>query len=282
MPYTPTVRGRKLARELRRLRREANISGEDVAERLGWDQGKISRMETAKMRITAGEVMELLEVYGVEGDVRSELVRLSREARRQGWWNSYHDVLKTGFSDYLAFEAEALTYSGYEVQVVPGLFQTEDYAYAVFRGSQPRTEEETARGVEARMARQKRITAARGPLHVWTVIEEAALRRIVGNASITRAQLEHLLDLGSLANVSIQVMPFNAGIHAAIDGPFVVLTFDGYPDVLYMEHLMGCIYLEKPAETTHGKVVFDHLRASALNTGDSATLIREAAAEMTR
>jgi hypothetical protein len=163
---------------------------------------------------------------------------------------------------------------------VPGLFQTEDYARAVFRGAQPRTEEETERGVEARLARQARLTASTDALHVWTILEETALHRIVGDTVTTRVQLEHMLELGELANVSIQIVPYRAGIHAAIDGPFVQLTFDGYPDLLYIEHLMGCIYMEKPAETARGSVIFDHLRASALNTADSAALIREVAARM--
>lgn len=275
MPYIPTVRGRRLAHELRKIRERAGLSGEQAARALGWDQSKISRMETARMRITSGEVIAMCEVYGVDGEERAELVRLARESRRQGWWHPYRAVLKPGFSQFLNFEAEALAYRSYEAQVIPGLFQTGDYARAVLRGSRSRTPEETERGVQVRLARQERITRSVDPLNVWQIVEEGALRRVVGGPDTMREQLGHLLELGALANVSLQVLPFTAGVHAAIDGPFVLLTFGGYPDVLYLEHLMGCVYLEDPAQTTAAKLVFDHLRASALNTGDSAVLIRD-------
>ncbi|MFB4313557.1 helix-turn-helix domain-containing protein [Actinomadura sp. 21ATH] len=277
MPYTPTVRARRVARELRNLRLGAGLTGDQVVTELGWDTAKLSRMETGKMRITSGEVMELLEVYGITGEKRTELVQLAREARQKGWWHSYYDVLKKGFNDYLAFEAEALTCRTYETVLIPGILQTADYAHAVLKGTQPRKPAEIERGVELRVARQGRITTSDQPLHVWAVIDEAALHRLVAGADVMKAQLGHLAELSKLGNVSLQVLPYRAGVHAAIDGPFVLLTFDGYPDVLYMEHLMGCVYMEKPAETRQGKLVFDHLVASALNTSDSARLIGQVA-----
>ncbi|MEV0401948.1 helix-turn-helix transcriptional regulator [Actinoallomurus sp. NPDC050550] len=279
MPYTPTIGGRQLARELRHLREQAKMTGEQAARTLDWEQSKVSRMENAKMRITSGEVMELCEAYGIAGEKRAELIKLAREARKKGWWQEYGDYVKKGFIDYLAFEAEATTYRGYEAQLVPGLFQTEDYARAIFR-TWFSGEDDIERGVEARLARQRRITTSTRPLHVWAIIEEAALRRIVGGAEIMNDQLGRLIELGRLANVSIQVLPYRAGVHAAIDGPFVLLAFDGYPEVLYIEHLMGCVYLEKPGETARGSVVFDHLRTSALNTSDSAALIEEVRKQM--
>ncbi|PZG34434.1 transcriptional regulator [Spongiactinospora gelatinilytica] len=275
MAYVPTVRGRRLAHEIRRIREAAGLSGEQAARLAGWDQSKISRMENARMRITSGEVMELCEIYTVTAEERTELVRLAREARRQGWWHPYRAVLKTGFTQFLGFEAEAATYRGYDAQVIPGLFQTGDYARAVLLGSRQVSSEEADRAVRVRLGRQARLTAGTSPLNVWQIVEEAALRRVVGGPAIMRAQLRRLLELGELANVSLQVLPFTAGVHAAIDGSFVLLTFDGYPDVLYLEHLMGCVYLEEPEETRRATLVFDHLRASALNTGDSANLIRD-------
>lgn len=280
MPYVPTIGGRQLARELRYLRERAGMTGEQAATALAWEQSKVSRMETGKMRITSGEVMELCEAYGIDGDERARLVQLARDARKKGWWHAYGDYVKKGFVDYLALEAEADTYRSYECQVVPGIFQIEDYARAIFRGSQPRTAEEVERGVELRLARQERIVSSAGPLNVWAIIDESALRRVVGDSMVMRAQLDHLLELGELANVSIQVLPLRAGVHAAIDGPFILLAFDGYPDLLYIEHLMGCIYLERPAETLHGSLVFDHLRSAALNVGESAKLILEVAREL--
>jgi hypothetical protein len=238
-------------------------------------------METARMRITSGEVMELCEAYSVGGEERDELVRLAREARRQGWWHPYRDVLKAGFSQFLSFEAEAVTYRSYEAQVIPGLLQTGEYARAVLFGSRVRSSEEAERAVRVRLARQARVTAAQDPLNVWQIVEEAALHRMVGGPQTMREQLGHLLELGELANVSLQVLPYKAGVHAAIDGPFVLLTFNGYPDVLYLEHLMGCLYLEEPDETGAAELIFDHLRAAALNTGDSAALIRDVTERIT-
>jgi transcriptional regulator with XRE-family HTH domain len=275
MPYTPTVGGRQLAKELRHLRERAGMTGEQAAGVLGWEQSKISRMETAKMRITSGEVMELCEAYRIEGDERDRLIQLARSARHRDWWHDYSDLVKQGFVNYLAFEAEALTSRGYEAQVIPGVFQTEEYARAILRGAQPRASEDVERGVELRLGRQRRITASADPLNVWAVIDEAVLHRVVDSPAVMRTQLEHLLYLGELGTVSIQVLPYEAGIHPAIDGPFALLTFDGYPDLLYIEHLMGCVYLEKPSETARGSLIFDHLRSAALNTGDSTALIRE-------
>ena len=282
MPYTPTVRGRQLARELRHLRERAGMTGEQAAAKMSWEQSKISRMETAKMRITSGEVMELCETYDVDGTKRDQLVLLARSARQQDWWREYSDYLKKGFIDFLAFEAEARTSCGYEAQVIPGILQCGEYARAILLGSQPRRSDEVDRGVEVRLARQQRVTQSDDPMHVWAVIDEAVLHRVVERPEVMVAQLKHLLDLGELGNVSIQVLPYRAGIHAAIDGPFVLLTFDGYPDLLYIEHLVGCVYLEKPSDTDQGRLIFDHLRSAALNTGDSSALIREQVKELSR
>ncbi|GLW08426.1 transcriptional regulator [Microtetraspora sp. NBRC 13810] len=281
MPYVPTVRGRRLAHELRRIREQCGLSGEQAANLLGWDQSKISRMETARMRITSREVMELCDAYSVDGDARTALVQIAREARRQGWWHPYRDVLKTGFSQYLNFEAEATTYRSYETQVIPGLFQTGDYARAVLRATRPRTGEEVERATHVRLARQSRVVSGDDRLDVWQIIEEGALHRRVGDSNTMRQQFKHLIAMSELANVSLQVLPFGVGVHRAIDGPFVLLTFDGYPDVLYLEHLMGCIYLEDSAQTTAGGVVFDHLRAAALNVSESRNLIHDMAGRIT-
>jgi transcriptional regulator with XRE-family HTH domain len=275
MPYTPTVRGRQLARELRHLREQTGMTGEQAAAKMSWEQSKISRMETAKMRITSGEVMELCETYGIDGDKRDQLIVLARSARQQDWWREYSDYVKKGFIDFLAFEAEARTSCGYEAQVIPGILQCEEYARAILLGSQPRPSDEVDRGVEVRLARQQRVTQSADPLNVWAVIDEAVLHRALERPEVMVTQLEHLLYLGELGNVSIQVLPYRAGIHAAIDGPFVLLTFDGYPDLLYIEHLVGCVYLEKPSETDKGRLIFEHLRSAAMNTGDSAAMIRD-------
>lgn len=280
MPYTPTVRGRQLAREIRKLREGTGMTGEQAAAKLGWEQSKISRMETAKMRITSGEVMELCETYGVHGDKRDQLVLLARSARQKDWWRDYSDYVKKGFIDFLAFEDEARTSCGYEAQVIPGILQCADYARAILLGTEKRRNDEVERHVELRVKRQERVTKSKDPLQIYAVIDEAVLHRHVEPPGVMAAQLRHLLELGELGNVSIQVLPYRAGIHAAIDGPFVLLSFDGYPDLLYIEHLVGCVYLEKPSETVKGRTIFEHLRSAAFNTGDSSGLIRERIEEL--
>src|SRR4051794_36398769 len=175
MPYTPTVRGRQLAREIRKLREAAEMTGEQAAAKMGWKQSKISRMETAKMRITSGEVMELCMTYGIDGQKRDHLVQLARSARQRDWWREYSDFVKKGFIDFVAFEAEARTSHGYEAQVIPGILQCPEYARAILRGASPRGSDEVDRGVQLRTARQKRITDSDNPLNVLAVIDEAVL-----------------------------------------------------------------------------------------------------------
>src|SRR3569833_1726 len=156
MPYTPTVRGRQLARELRHLREGAGLTGEQVAVKMGWEQSKISRMETAKMRITSGEVMELCETYGIDGTKRDQLVKLARSARHRDWWREYSDYLKKGFNGFLAFEAAARTSRGYEAQVIPGILQCEEYARAILFVTGPRRAGGGGRGGGGRGAGRRR------------------------------------------------------------------------------------------------------------------------------
>ena len=281
MAYVPTIRGRRLARELRQAREERGLTGEMAAEQLGWNQAKISRIETAKTRVTVGEVMELCELYEITGTPREELITLAREAKKPGWWHTYLSVLKSGFSDYLEFESEADQYHSHDTHLIPGLFQTETYARAVFQTSAIlRTADEVDRAVEARLARQARLTARSGALQVRQIIEEGALRRVIGTNSTMREQLHHLISLGELPNVELQIAPYQSTNHVASDGPFTLLHFADYPDVMYVEHFMGCQYYEKPEETKHGSVVLERLRRSALSPSDSIALIRQVIGEI--
>jgi transcriptional regulator with XRE-family HTH domain len=280
MAYVPTIRGRRLARELRHAREQLKLTGEMAAERLGWDQAKISRIENAKMRVTVGEVMEVCESYEITDERRAELIKLAREAKEPGWWHSYRSVLKSGFSDYLAFESEADQYRSHDVHLIPGLFQTEAYVRAVFETSAAlSTPGEIDQAVKARLVRQERLTSPEKPLQVFQIIEEGALRRVIGSYPTMREQLRHLIKLGELPNVELQIVPYKSS-NDALDGPFTVLNFEDYPDVLYVEHFGGCQYYEKHDETTRGSVVFERLRGSALTPSDSVALIRQVIEEL--
>ena len=272
---SPTVRRRRLALELRRLREAARLTCEEVAEHLECSASKISRVETGRVSVSPRDVRDMLELYGVTGKERDSLVQLARDSRQKGWWHAYSDPLNPQISTYVGLESAACQIRVYEVSLIPSLLQTEDYARAIITsGMMNGTGDGTERSVALRMARQPALTRDEPPL-LWTVLDEAALRRRVGVAELMRAQLEHVLELASLQNVALQVIPFGAGAHPAMGRPFVILVFPERvdPDVVYLEDLTSAFYLEDTDEVDRYNVFFNHLRATALSFDDSAALI---------
>jgi hypothetical protein len=285
MPATPspTARGRRLRYELRRLREEAGLTHSEVARRLEWSASKVSRIETGQSRVQTGDVRDLLQVYGVSDQAVAEaLVQLAREARRRGWWTRYTDVLGSG--TYVGLEAEASTLHTYESMFIPGLLQTEDYARAVIRAGQTRPDPETLeRRMSARMARQE-ILAHSDPPEIWAVLDESAVSRRVGSPEVMRAELQHLTELASHPNTSLtlQVLPFTAGAHPGMNGPFVILTFDSPtdPPTVYLETATDGLYLDDPADVERYTLMFSHLVARALGPDESRTMITDLAERM--
>lgn len=284
MPRTPspTVRGRRLRYELRRLREQAGLTRDEAARRLDWFGSKISRIETGMSRAQTGDVRDMLDVYGVTGEEAEALVQLAREARKRGWWTAYNDVF-TG--TYVGLEAETASMRTYEPQTIPGLLETEDYIRALFRSGSVRCgPDEIERRVQARMARQEILTRS-DPLEIWAILDEPAIRRPVGGPAVMRAQLQHLLDVTTPSNSSItlQILPLAVGAHPGLSGPFVIMDFPSRedPSVVYLEASTNGLYLEETAEIERYTLMFDHLRASALSTAESASLIARVAAEMT-
>jgi transcriptional regulator with XRE-family HTH domain len=280
------VRGRRLRYELRQLREQRGLTIEQAAERSGgdWTPSAISRWETGDRRIRPADLRALLDVYDVRGDQREVLLTLAREARQRGWWQSYRsDAVPEWFQVYLGLEAEAASIREYDAELVPGLFQTADY-YRAFMRTAPAAGDEEAieRKIAVRAARQERLHGD-DPPECWTVLNEAAIRRIVGGAQVMRAQLEQLAALASRPRISIQVLPFTAGAHPAMDGSFIILGFPEAPDpdVVYMESQTGSLYLEKPPEVDRYQGIFHHLVARALGPDASGDLITEAAAALT-
>ena len=278
---TPTVRRRRLALELRRLREAARLTCEEVAEQLECSASKISRVETGRVSVSPRDVRDMLEIYGVPEEQRDGLVQLARESRQKGWWHAYGDSVQPHFATYLGLEGAASEIRIYEVNLIPGLLQTEDYARAVISAgmvNSPRTDIE--RRVALRMERQ-RLTIS-SPPKVWAVFDEAALRRQVGGPEVMRAQLEYLRELGSLRNVSLQVIPFAGGAHPAMGRPFVILAFgeDADPDVAYLEDLTSALWVENVDEVDRYNVFFNHLQATALSFDDSAALMASVLKEM--
>jgi transcriptional regulator with XRE-family HTH domain len=273
---SPTVRRRRLALELRRLREAARLTCEEVAEHLECSASKISRIETGRVSVSPRDVRDMLEIYGVSGQERDSLVQLARDSRQKGWWHAYSDTINPQFATYVGLESAASEIRVYEVSLIPSLLQTEDYARAIITsGMMNGTGEEMERSVALRMARQPALTRDEDPPLLWTVLDEAALRRRVGGSELMRAQLEHVLELSSLKNVAMQVIPFGAGAHPAMGRPFVILVFPERvdPDVVYLEDLTSAFYLEDVDEVDRYNVFFNHLRANALSFDDSAALV---------
>jgi transcriptional regulator with XRE-family HTH domain len=279
---SPTVRRRRLALELRRLRESAKLTCEDVAERLECSASKISRVETGRVSVSPRDVRDMLQIYGVPPDQREELVQLARDSRQKGWWHAYADSIQPHFATYLGLESAASEIRIYEVSLIPNLLQTEDYARAVIAAGLPTSpQDDVERQVALRMARQPALTRS-DPPKLWAVLDEAALRRRVGGAGLMRLQLEYLMELAQLGNVSLQVIPFGGGAHPAMGRPFVILVFPERvdPDVVYLEDLTSALYVEDVDEVDRYNMFFNHLRATALSFDASTNLITQVMKEM--
>jgi len=274
---SPTVKRRRLAAELRHYRDAAGLTIDDVAERLEWSTAKISRIENSRVSVLPRDVKFLLGVYGLtdRDPAWDVMLTLARESRERGWWHQYGDAVPDWFEVYVGLEADATSISAYHTEFVPGLIQTADYARAITRAKlSDVTDDDLERIVGVRMERQKILTSDDGP-HVWFVINEAVVRRVVGGPQVMRGQLDRLMAVADLPRVQLQVLPFDAGAHASMDGSFSILAFpeQADPQVVYMEYLTGALYLEKPADTDRYRLVVDHLRATALNMDASRALI---------
>jgi transcriptional regulator with XRE-family HTH domain len=278
----PTVLRILLGTQLRRLREARRLSLEQAAEVIRASHSKLSRLETGRVGFKDRDIADLLTLYGVTDPAEREALReLARRASTPGWWHDFSDVLPTWFEAYLGLEEAATQIRGYQVQFVPGLLQARDYARAVTllgHGADPAKQVEHR--VELRMARQS-VLSKPDPPNVWVVLDEAALRRPVGDSRVMRAQLEHLLAVGERPNVTIQVMPFQAGGHAAAGGSFTILRFaePDLPDVVYLEQLTSALYLDKPETVDQYQMVMERICLEAATPAESADLIRDALRE---
>ena len=247
----PTVRRMLVGAQLRRLRTELGISREEAGEAIRASEWKIHRLENGQVGFKERDIIDLLRLYGVTDPTEvAEFVALAREANTPGWWQHYGDVLPPWFRTYVDLESAATLIRTYEGQFVPGLLQTDDYMRAVVHGAHlDESSEELGRRVRLRMARQTLLTREQPP-RLWAVVDEAAMRRPVGGAEVMRGQLERLIEATKLPNVTLQVLPFGAGAHPAMQGSFSILRFPDreLPDVVYLEHLTSALYLNKPEE----------------------------------
>lgn len=280
MAISPTVRRRLLARELRKLRDQAGLTQTDTARELEWKQSKISRIEDCSQGVRLSDLLAMLTIYGASQDDRERLTALSKDASKKGWWDSYADALPSWFETYVGLEAEADTVCTYEVDVIPGLLQTEAYARADTKATVlDATPDNVEQRVDLRLQRQRRLRDD-SPLSLWAVIGEAAIRRPVGGIGVMQEQLRHIIKTAESPSVTVQVMPLRAGEHPAT-GPFTIVSFPqaGHPDVVYLESQVGGHYLEEPDQVARYTRVMNHLRAHALDPSDSVRAILARAEE---
>jgi transcriptional regulator with XRE-family HTH domain len=272
----PTVLRIALGAQLRRLREAGNLTTAQAAEAIRATGSKISRLERGRSAARQRDVADLLTLYGVSDDTeREQLLVLARQAGAPGWWQQYSDILPRWLELYIGLEEAASIIRAYEVQFVHGLLQTEDYARAVILISNARAPaEEVDRRVSLRMQRQRLLTQP-GPRQLWAVLDEAALRRSPAGPEVMRAQLEHLLELTALPNITLQVVPFHAGPHAAAGGPFTVLRFPepDLPDVVYLEQLNSALYLDQPGDVIDYVTIMDQLCVQAATGAASKDLL---------
>ncbi|MET9557375.1 helix-turn-helix transcriptional regulator [Streptomyces sp. NPDC006645] len=274
----PTVRRRRLGQELRRLRELKGMTAEEVAERLLVSQSKISRLENGRRSISQRDVRDLCGVYEVEDNrIVESLMQMAKDSRQQGWWHAFGDI---PYSVYIGLETDAASLRVYEPQVVPGLLQTRGYAEALITGALPETSPtDVEKRVSVRVRRQERVNAPEQPLRLWAVIDESALRRVVGGRQLMREQLEFLVELSQLPHVTVQVLPFEMGAHPGISGHYAILEFPDATDssVVYIEGVTSDLYLEKANDVQKYSVMYEHLRAQALNADQTREFISDIA-----
>ncbi|HEY4006111.1 MAG TPA: helix-turn-helix transcriptional regulator [Pseudonocardia sp.] len=262
----PTVLRIVLGAQLKRLRDAKGITRQAAGYTIRASDAKMSRLELGRVGYKQRDVADLLTLYGVEDETeRESFLALARQASSPGWWHKYSEVMPSWFEMYVGLEQAASVIRNYQVQFAPGLFQTKDYARAVtLLGNPGAPESEVDLRVDLRMTRQVVLERA-APPRIWSVVDEAALRRPVGGSRVMRGQIERLIELTDEPNVILQVVPFTAGGHAASGGPFSVLRISDpdIPDIAYLEQLTSALYLDKPAEVDSYLMVMDRLCAEA-------------------
>jgi len=270
--------------QLHRFREAAGITPDQAAYEIRASRSKISRMENGLVRFKERDVTDLLTLYWITDEqIRDRLVTLARQANTPGWWSKYGDIMADWFESYLGLETAASVIRTFELQFVHGLFQTEDYARAVtLLGHTGSSGEEIDRRVSLRLKRQDLLTSSNPP-QVWSVLDEGALRRPVGGRRVMRAQLSRLAEVAQLMrHVTIQVVPFDRGGHAAAGGSFTVLRFSEpeVPDVVYIEQLTSALYLDKHEDVDHYMEVMNHLSTEALTPVESTRYITDMSREI--
>jgi len=270
----PTLRRRRLGAELKRCRESAGLTQENVSRHFEWHAAKVTRIETARVAVTPRDVRDLLTLYRVEdAEYREALVELARLSRERTWWTDYRDIMRPG--NFIGLEAGAAAMRTWEPIILPGLLQTEDYMRALLRSGRPDDSvSDLERRVSLRKTRQARLRGA-GALELHAVVDESAIRRRIGGPDVMAEQYRSLIEASQLPNVTLQMLPFEAGAHQFLGGPAALLEFreTTHLDVVYLEGLAGDLYEEQPPEVARYRSEFDRLSRQALDERATVKLI---------
>ncbi|MFD4399137.1 helix-turn-helix domain-containing protein [Kitasatospora sp. NPDC058397] len=285
-PTGSTVPRRQLGRYLRDLRNRSRLTVRAAARSLEWSEAKMWRIESGHTSLRSLDVEAMCKVYGAPAELTEALMGLAKETKARGWWHAYGDVIPEGFDLFIGLEEAASKIAWYESELVPGLLQTEDYSRTIMRAGKPHEDDdEIERRVHLRSARQVLLTRFTDPPVFDVALNEAILRRPIGGGKVMAGQLAHLLEVSELPNVTIKVVPFDAGLHLGVlSGPFGILRFplngDGSetePPTVYADGFTGDLYLDKPNEVERYDAAFTNIWETALSEQASKQLISEVA-----
>lgn len=275
------MKSRRVSGELRRLRARSGHTCKTVGAALGISGSKVSRIETGRIGLQADEVAALLGFYQAGKALRDELLELVRRAGEPGWWQVQGSRLPELWQELIDFERSATAITNYEPLLIPGLLQTADYAGVLIAAANPAlSEDEVETRVAARTARQALLGRPRPP-QLLALVEESVLRRVVGDSGLMRRQVRHLEDAATRPNVTIQVVPTEAGAHPGLGGPFVILEFKRDPTLVYLENRRGSVILEEDEDIAEATMALQHLQQIALSPDDSLALLAKVAHELT-
>jgi transcriptional regulator with XRE-family HTH domain len=278
----PTVLKILLGAQLRRLRETAGVTRDDAGYHIRASGSKISRLELGRVSFKERDVSDLLDLYHVAGEQKDQLVQLTREANATPWWQKYREVVPDWFQVYVGLEEAATLIRVYEVQFVPGLLQTEEYARAVvMQGSPGLSPDEVDNRVNVRLGRQRLFAKENAP-RLWAIVDEAALRRPMGGRDVLAGQVKRLMEAVSESNITLQVMPFKYGGHGAEGGAFTIMRFPeaDLPDMVYMEYLTGAHYIDKPDEVEVYAAVMDRLTVAGTSPEKTRDILADILKEL--
>ncbi|MEV5264341.1 helix-turn-helix domain-containing protein [Streptomyces werraensis] len=282
MAGSPTARRRRLSIELKKLREKSALTCAQVGQALDWSGSKVNRMETGSGRVQPSDVDALCRFYGTSDELREFLKSLAREAKTRGWWQVHGAGVPEWFNIYIGLEQDASTLRQYQCEVLPGLMQTEAYARELHTTGAHMSAEDIDRAVRVRLERQEMLTRPDAP-EAWFVVNEAAVRNVIGDREVMREQLERILETTELPSVTLQVLPFDSGTYPAT-GSFTMLGFPAPedPDLVYRDGITDAVYLEAEHHVREYTRAFDGLRAAALSPQRSARLVQSVVKEYSK